>query len=84
MNVIVILASSNALQNVSVSQIILTITNDILSVFQCPFKKAKGLVQRVLFHPTRPFLFVAVSSKEVRGVNDRFILHVFCFPKEEM
>ena len=29
---------------------------------QCPFRKAKGLVQRVLFHPTKPFLFVAVSS----------------------
>ena len=30
--------------------------------YKCPFKKAKGLIQRVLFHPTRPFLFVAVSK----------------------
>ena len=29
---------------------------------QSPFKKSKGLVQSVLFHPTRPLLFVAVSS----------------------
>lgn len=28
---------------------------------QCPFKKSKGLIQRVLFHPTRPFLFVATQ-----------------------
>ena len=30
--------------------------------FQNPFKKPKGLVQRVLFHPLRPFLFVAVCT----------------------
>ncbi|GBP58967.1 Ribosome biogenesis protein BOP1 homolog [Eumeta japonica] len=28
---------------------------------QLPFNKAKGLVQCALFHPTRPFLFVAVG-----------------------
>lgn len=35
---------------------------------QCPFKKAKGLVQRVLFHPTRPFLFVA-TQRFIRVYN---------------
>ena len=35
--------------------------SNFLSTYQCPFKKAKGLIQRVLFNPTRPFLFVAVS-----------------------
>lgn len=29
---------------------------------QLPFAKSKGLVQSVLFHPIRPFLFVAVSN----------------------
>ncbi|CAG5099821.1 Similar to GH22027: Ribosome biogenesis protein BOP1 homolog (Drosophila grimshawi) [Cotesia congregata] len=28
---------------------------------QIPFKRSKGLIQCVLFHPIRPFLFVAVS-----------------------
>lgn len=28
---------------------------------QCPFSKPKGLVQCTLFHPNKPFLFVAVS-----------------------
>ena len=28
---------------------------------QNPFSKAKGIVQCVMFHPTRPFFFVAVS-----------------------
>lgn len=28
---------------------------------QHPFKKPKGLVQCIAFHPTRPFFFVAVS-----------------------
>ncbi|KAJ8303052.1 hypothetical protein KUTeg_019448 [Tegillarca granosa] len=27
-----------------------------------PFSKSKGLVQCVLFHPVRPFLFVAVNA----------------------
>lgn len=31
---------------------------------QLPFNKSKGLVQHVLFHPFRPFLFVAVSIKK--------------------
>lgn len=30
---------------------------------QLPFAKSKGLVQSVLFHPIRPFLFVAVRNK---------------------
>lgn len=29
---------------------------------QNPFKKSKGLIQKVLFHPSRPFFFVAVSG----------------------
>lgn len=29
---------------------------------QLPFGRAKGLVQCALFHPTRPLLFVAVST----------------------
>lgn len=29
---------------------------------QIPFAKPKGLVQCVLFHPVRPFIFVAVSN----------------------
>lgn len=28
---------------------------------QLPFNKSKGLIQCVLFHPIRPYLFVAVS-----------------------
>lgn len=28
---------------------------------QIPFAKPKGLVQCILFHPIRPYLFVAVS-----------------------
>lgn len=28
---------------------------------QLPFSKSKGLIQCVLFHPIKPFLFVAVS-----------------------
>ena len=32
---------------------------------QLPFKKAKGRVQSVLFHPIRPFLFVA-TQKNIR------------------
>lgn len=35
---------------------------------QCPFRKAKGLVQRVLFHPTKPFLFVA-TQRFIRVYN---------------
>lgn len=29
---------------------------------QLPFNKSKGLIQCVLFHPIRPFLFVAVRK----------------------
>lgn len=32
---------------------------------QLPFTKSKGLVQCVLFHPIRPYLFVAVSECEI-------------------
>ncbi|KAK2188830.1 hypothetical protein NP493_122g03038 [Ridgeia piscesae] len=35
---------------------------------QNPFRKPKGLVQRVLFHPLRPFLFVA-TQRYVRVYN---------------
>jgi len=35
---------------------------------QVPFGKAKGLVQCVLFHPTKPFLFVA-TQRHVRVYN---------------
>ena len=29
---------------------------------QTPFKKSKGLIQCIAFHPTRPYFFVAVSN----------------------
>ncbi|XP_014664354.1 PREDICTED: ribosome biogenesis protein bop1-A-like [Priapulus caudatus] len=35
---------------------------------QNPFRKSKGLVQSVLFHPTRPYLFVA-TQRYVRVYN---------------
>jgi len=35
---------------------------------QCPFKRAKGLVQAVAFHPTKPFFFVA-TQRTVRVYN---------------
>ena len=35
---------------------------------QIPFNKAKGLVQSILFHPIRPFLFVA-TQRHVRVYN---------------
>ncbi|KAJ3054622.1 Ribosome biogenesis protein erb1 [Rhizophlyctis rosea] len=35
---------------------------------QNPFRKSKGLVQRVLFHPSKPFLFVA-TQRNVRVYN---------------
>ncbi|KAG9472872.1 hypothetical protein GDO78_016067 [Eleutherodactylus coqui] len=35
---------------------------------QNPFRKSKGLVQRVQFHPTRPFFFVA-TQRSVRVYN---------------
>ncbi|TPX66037.1 hypothetical protein SpCBS45565_g04703 [Spizellomyces sp. 'palustris'] len=35
---------------------------------QNPFRKAKGLVQRVSFHPTKPFFFVA-TQRTVRVYN---------------
>ncbi|RKO87314.1 WD40-repeat-containing domain protein [Blyttiomyces helicus] len=35
---------------------------------QNPFRKSKGLIQRVLFHPSKPFLFVA-TQRYVRVYN---------------
>eukprot|EP01135_Chromosphaera_perkinsii_P004685 Nk52_evm34s293 gene=Nk52_evmTU34s293 len=35
---------------------------------QSPFKKSKGLVQKVMFHPNRPFFFVA-TQRYVRVYN---------------
>lgn len=35
---------------------------------QVPFKKSKGLVQKVLFHPTKPYFFVA-TQRYVRVYN---------------
>lgn len=32
---------------------------------QLPFSKSKGLIQCVLFHPIRPYLFVAVSNSNL-------------------
>ena len=34
---------------------------------QLPFSKSKGLVQCTLFHPTKPYLFVAVNIKPLIG-----------------
>jgi len=36
---------------------------------QLPFAKSKGLVQSVLFHPIRPFLFVAVNNNFCYNYN---------------
>ena len=33
-----------------------------LYIPQNPFKSPKGLVQKVIFHPSRPFFFVAVCN----------------------
>lgn len=38
---------------------------------QLPFTRSKGLIQCVLFHPIRPYLFVAVSRKEYK-LNVKF------------
>jgi len=35
---------------------------------QCPFRRSKGLVQAVQFHPTKPFFFVA-TQRTVRVYN---------------
>lgn len=37
-------------------------------ISQCPFKKSIGLVQKVVFHPLRPHLFVA-TQRSVRVYN---------------
>jgi hypothetical protein len=31
---------------------------------QAPFKKVKGAIQLVLFHPTKPYFFVAVRTPD--------------------
>lgn len=37
---------------------------------QLPFSKSKGLIQCVLFHPIRPYLFVAVSNSNLlKNIN---------------
>lgn len=36
---------------------------------QAPFKKIKGAVQLVLFHPIKPHFFVAVSKERVREIS---------------
>jgi hypothetical protein len=38
---------------------------------QAPFKKVKGAIQLVLFHPIKPYLFVAVRSDHSR--SDRLL-----------
>ena len=35
---------------------------DYIILLQNPFQRSKGLVQKVLFHPTKPIFFVAVSQ----------------------
>lgn len=40
---------------------------------QLPFAKSKGLVQSVLFHPIRPFLFVAVNSYFILKLYPLFV-----------
>jgi ribosome biogenesis protein ERB1 len=37
---------------------------------QNPFRKSKGTVQKMLFHPGKPFLFVAVSINSVHFFRD--------------
>lgn len=44
---------------------------------QIPFSKSKGLVQCVLFHPVKPCLFVAVSSKSTEmTLCSHFYFHI--------
>lgn len=37
---------------------------------QSPFKRTKGSVQRVAFHPTKPHFFVAVSRASLAVVEN--------------
>jgi hypothetical protein len=37
---------------------------------QAPFKKVKGAIQLVLFHPTKPYFFVAVCTLDL-GLSRR-------------
>ena len=46
---------------------------------QNPFTKSKGLVQRVLFHPVRPFLFVAVSHNVLNLFNIEENAKLLCY-----
>jgi len=41
---------------------------------QLPFAKSKGLVQSVLFHPIRPFLFVAVNNNLISQLKPIFFI----------
>ena len=36
--------------------------------FQNPFHSLKGQVQKVVFHPSRPFFFVAVSIEQLQSL----------------
>lgn len=45
---------------------------------QLPFTKSKGLVQCVLFHPVRPYLFVAVSFFFIIPFYEIVFL-IFCY-----
>ena len=46
---------------------------------QLPFSKSKGLVQCTLFHPVRPYLFVAVSSIiiDIVDIQVKFLTKLF-------
>lgn len=45
---------------------------------QLPFSKSKGLIQCVLFHPIRPYLFVAVSNSNLlKNTNSISIFKFF-------
>lgn len=47
---------------------------------QLPFSKSKGLVQCTLFHPLRPYLFVAVIFNLNSTLNTGLIQIIFCRP----
>lgn len=44
---------------------------------QLPFSKSKGLVQCTLFHPVRPYLFVAVNSSSYRFPCCKYLVNFF-------
>ena len=47
---------------------------------QLPFSKSKGLVQCTLFHPLRPYLFVAVIFNLNSTLSRGIIQIIFCRP----